>query len=425
MNRRKIRAYEYDTIGRLGLSYSNLGKARNYDYDGMGNRIGFREYGSERKGFGENGLKSIGELNLPRNIPVYEERYVLDRTKPYNNMLQRNIVERGKNKDHVQNYVWDFNTLFMEEEEKAYTYLSDELGSPVRLFEQDGENQTIYGYDEFGNDTYGTQEQVQPFGYTGYRYDTVAGTYFAQAREYVPKVGRFVGEDWIKGSTSYPASLNQYGYCFGNPFGLVDYDGKNPRTALANPSNATPMARQKAEKDILKSENSAPYVGVFYLNIESGAFGNGHAAMMLLRGDDTGDLYSFVGDANSTLTILWGYNDANVNYAYAVDVGSVLNEKKDRENYKFLVGNRENRKIEDEYNRAIYFPITNESEQEMADAAKEIILKTNGVGHDEQDYHLLVNNCDQNARRWMEAGGIRLETGGHIVPNLIYDYNVG
>lgn len=79
---------------------------------------------------------------------------------------------------------------------------------------------------------------MQSFGYTGYRYDNVADTYFAQAREYMPGVGRFAGEDWIKGEIYYPTSLNQYGYCLGNPFGLVDYDGKKPRAPLANPSNA-------------------------------------------------------------------------------------------------------------------------------------------------------------------------------------------
>ena len=228
---KRIKAYEYGASGRLSLSYSNLGNARRYDYDGMGNRVGFREYGSECKGFGETGLKSIVELKLAESKLVYEERYVLDRTKPYNNMLQRNMIERGKDKEHVQSYAWDFNTVFMEEEEKVYTYLSDELGSPIRLFEQESENQTVYGYDEFGNDTYGTQEQVQPFGYTGYRYDKVADTYFAQAREYIPSVGRFGGEDWIKGNIEKPFSLNQYGYCWGNPIGLVDRDGKTPEMA--------------------------------------------------------------------------------------------------------------------------------------------------------------------------------------------------
>ena len=227
---KKIKAYEYGASGRLGLSYSNLGKARSYDYDGMGNRIGCKEYKFESKGLGEDRLKSINELDLAKKEPVYEERYVLDRTRPYNNMLQRSILDRGK--EQTQSYAWDFNAVFMEEEEKVYTYLNDELGSTIRLLEKEGKSQTIYGYDEFGKDTYGTQGQVQPFGYTGYRYDAVAETYFAQAREYIAGVGRFGGEDWIKGNIEKPFSLNQYGYCWGNPIGLVDRDGKTPEKNL-------------------------------------------------------------------------------------------------------------------------------------------------------------------------------------------------
>jgi len=34
-------------------------------------------------------------------------------------------------------------------------------------------------------------------GYTGYTADNVTGTYFAQAREYMPQVGRFNGVDII------------------------------------------------------------------------------------------------------------------------------------------------------------------------------------------------------------------------------------
>ena len=83
---------------------------------------------------------------------------------------------------------------------KARSYSYDGLGNRI-------------GFKEYEEDTYGTQGHLQPFGYTGYRYDNVADTYFAQAREYVPGVGRFAGEDWIKGEISYPTSLNQYGYC--------------------------------------------------------------------------------------------------------------------------------------------------------------------------------------------------------------------
>lgn len=401
---KRVRAYEYDITGRLGLSYSKSGKARSYSYDGLGNRIGFKEY-EKQIGYGEDGLKSILEENLSELTPSYEESYILDRTKAYHNLLQNKTIKRGS--QAIQSYIWDFNVAYMEEGEKEFTYLQDELGSTIRLLEQGGESQAVYGYDEFGEDTYCTQGHLQPFGYTGYRYDNVADTYFAQAREYVPGVGRFAGEDWIKGSIEQPFSLNQYGYCFGNPLTLIDCNGKT--------------AREHAEDDILKNKNGSPYVGVFYLNIESGAFGNGHAAMMLLRSDDTGDLYSFVGDANRPLTIFRGYNDANVNYAYGIDVKEILNKK--NEKYEFNVNTRVG-KEGDKYNRAIYFPITDESGKAMADAARETILKTNGIGIDEKDYKLLTNNCDQNARRWIQAGGIALETGGHVAPNLIYDYNV-
>ena len=353
--------------------------------------------------------------------PSYEESYILDRTRAYHNLLQNKTIKRGS--QAIQSYVWDFNVAYMGEGEKEFTYLQDELGSTIRLLEQGGESQAIYGYDEFGGDAYNTQGHLQPFGYTGYRYDNVADTYFAQAREYVPGVGRFAGEDWIKGEISYPTSLNQYGYCLGNPFGLVDYDGKKPRAPLANPSNAAPpKPRKYAENDVLHNESGAPYVGVFYLNIESGANGFGHAAMMLLRSDDTGDLYSFVGSYDKVYTVILGYNDANVNYAYGVDVENILNREKQGKNYKFWTINREDNKVKDEYNRAIYFPITNDSGKAIAAAAKETILNTNGVGFDRKDYKLLLNNCDQNARRWMKAGGIEIDTGGHIAPNMIYMY---
>ena len=101
-----------------------------------------------------------------------------------------------------------------------------------------------YGYDEFGNDLagiigkelegagtpnpYSMQGEGQPFGYTGYRYDTDSTTYFAQAREYDPQTGRFHAQDVIAGNGAVPVTLNRYGYCLGNPVGLVDLNGLTP-----------------------------------------------------------------------------------------------------------------------------------------------------------------------------------------------------
>ena len=66
-------------------------------------------------------------------------------------------------------------------------YLQDELGSPIRLENAEGNLTETYGYGVFGEDLYRNQGKVQPFGYTGYQMDEVAGTYFAQAREYLPE----------------------------------------------------------------------------------------------------------------------------------------------------------------------------------------------------------------------------------------------
>ena len=160
-------------VKNKNLSYSNLGKARSYSYDGLGNRMGIKE--DERKiGYGEDGLNTIMEENLLEMTPSYEENYILDRTRAYHNILQRRTGKRGV--QAIQSYAWDFNVAYMEEGEKEFTYLQDELGSTIRLLKQGEESQTIYGYDEFGEDTYCIQGHLQPFGYTGYRYDNVADT---------------------------------------------------------------------------------------------------------------------------------------------------------------------------------------------------------------------------------------------------------
>ncbi len=78
-------------------------------------------------------------------------------------------------------------------------YFQDELGSPLRLSGVDGSLGEAYGYDEFGRDLYENQWEARPFGYTGYQYDSITGTYYAQAREYKPDAGRFAEMDVIGG----------------------------------------------------------------------------------------------------------------------------------------------------------------------------------------------------------------------------------
>ena len=53
---------------------------------------------------------------------------------------------------------------------------------------------------------------MQPFGYTGYQRDNIAGSYYAQAKEYQADAGRFLGIDRIVGVCSNPECFNGYIY---------------------------------------------------------------------------------------------------------------------------------------------------------------------------------------------------------------------
>ena len=61
--------------------------------------------------------------------------------------------------------------------------------------------------------------------YTGYAWDAVLGLYFAQARMYDAGDKRFMAMDWIKGTVTWPMTLNPYVYVVDNPIKYVDLLG--------------------------------------------------------------------------------------------------------------------------------------------------------------------------------------------------------
>lgn len=197
-----IHGYAYGASNRLERAWDNAGREASYAYNGLGQRTGRAE----------------GEQT---------EAYLLDLTKPYHNLLG---TESGELRHR---FYWDYGLAAEEETGRLPRYyLPDELGSPLRVLYSTG-NGEVYGYDEFGQDLYepekgqragrySRQGEGQPFGYTGYRYDGISGTYFAQAREYKAGLGRFAAEDIIPGNDVMPKTLNKYGYCLNSPLIYID-----------------------------------------------------------------------------------------------------------------------------------------------------------------------------------------------------------
>ncbi len=253
---RLLHGYEYGAMNRLSKSWNDKGGESLYLYNGLGQRMG-------------------------RSINGREEDYLLDLTKPYHNLM-----EIYKGEECSQRFYLDGTAAAVEEASKIqktqgrrpfpglHYYLKDELGSPVRVSgygEKESasagrNNYLTYGYDEFGNDPgeeleeagipnpYDRQGMEQPLGYTGYRYDEGSGTYFAQAREYQSKSGRFMAEDVVKGNGAKLRTLNQYNYCLNNSLSYVDWDGKSAAVAVLVIAGVTLLVSGcgAAEEDVVK-----------------------------------------------------------------------------------------------------------------------------------------------------------------------------
>lgn len=239
--------YVYGAINRLEEAWNAKGEVSRYIYNGLGHRVGM-ETGKPQpnvtKDASWDSLDPVKKLERAVFSPTGRIDYVVDLTKEYHNLLQK--CENG----HTQTYLWDGNAAGMLEEgntDGSY-YLQDEMGSPIRLVDETGTVRADYGYDEFGQDLYGNQGEIQPFGYTGYRYDAIAGTYFAQAREYRAGEGRFGGEDLLAYSHKRDVlSWNRYIYCKQNPVYYVDLNGHETIVVSGGPADTDKFDYQFVE----------------------------------------------------------------------------------------------------------------------------------------------------------------------------------
>ena len=200
--------YVYGALNRLEEAVNSAGQTAKYQYHGLGHRVGK-----------EIILDPTKQLSGQSQKPDSRIDYLIDLTREYHNLLEK--TEDGIS----QTYFWDGNVAAFEESGKRSYYLQDELGSPLRIEDESGFTRETYGYGAFGEDLYGNQGILQVFGYTGYQRDNVAGTYYAQAREYQAEVGRFAGRDILRGNVWNIQTQNQYKYCLNQPFHYIDPTG--------------------------------------------------------------------------------------------------------------------------------------------------------------------------------------------------------
>lgn len=103
---------------------------------------------------------------------------------------------------------------------KVASYLTDGLGSVIRITDGVAGKLVDYTYDAYGN-TIADAVVNNPFQYTG-RENDQNGLYFYRARYYSPKLKRFISSDPI----GLEGGINTYGYVDGDPLSKVDPSGK-------------------------------------------------------------------------------------------------------------------------------------------------------------------------------------------------------
>ena len=116
-------------------------------------------------------------------------------------------------------------------------YLQTNLqGDVVGIYNASGTKIYEYAYDAWGNIIKSSQvatggttaNEVNPFRYRGYYFDTETSLYYLQSRYYNPEWGRFLNADFaeVVSNENTLTDKNLYAYCDNNPVMRVDEDGE-------------------------------------------------------------------------------------------------------------------------------------------------------------------------------------------------------
>ncbi|MBD7906999.1 MULTISPECIES: DNRLRE domain-containing protein [Sporosarcina] len=208
--------YQYDEIGNLKWDGKRSYRFNNFNEleeikDLSGKTIATYTYDEEGKRISSN--TADGQIYY-----IYDGDKVLYETDGNNQLLRE--------------YMYDDNgnPLTMSYKGQTYYYLFNQHGDVIALTDKSGAVVASYTYDAWGNilSQNGIMATINPYRYSGYRFDEGTNLYYLVARYYNSDTGSFLSRDPVQGDLQNPVTLNGYNYADNNPVMLSDSDGENP-----------------------------------------------------------------------------------------------------------------------------------------------------------------------------------------------------
>jgi len=104
----------------------------------------------------------------------------------------------------------------------VYYYFVDAIGSTRAVTNATGTTCFNADYYPYGQENDYNTSCSPTYKFTGYEFDSETGNYYAYARYYSPRLGRFLSADLLGGVIENPQSLNRYAYVLNNPETFID-----------------------------------------------------------------------------------------------------------------------------------------------------------------------------------------------------------
>ena len=211
-------------------------------YDAMGNPVNYRGYATSFEGkqlvsavktgknitfaYDENGLRTQKTVNGVTTNYYYNGSVLMSLTQGDTSLLFSYDAAGNVVAVEVQSDSWsiDGETLY---------YIRNGQGDIMGLIDSSGRTVIEYRYDTWGRDCsllpdyqeYLDLQELNPFRYRGYVYDTETGWYYLQSRYYDPAVCRFISADVLLSTGQGVLGHNTYAYCLNNPVNRSDPSG--------------------------------------------------------------------------------------------------------------------------------------------------------------------------------------------------------